>query len=314
MVPEGILEWIGFLTVIYLLYRLYGFLSMYVIRKPRSLNRYRGKWAVISGASYGIGAEFARQLAAKGINIVLIARSKEKMAEIASSIEKTHKIQTRIISCDFGSTDRSIYSEIEEKTKDIEVAMLVNNVGMAPSGRFCYYEELPAEELDQVVQVNISSQLHLTRIFYPKMIARKFGCIINLSSLSGLESVTSAGLTIYGATKAFNLKLSQNMQEESSMCNYGVEVVCSTPGFVSSPMSRMRVNIMQGVCSEEQNVRDTLNKLGYNYQYFTPWVGHVFSKYVFMISNSPFLIGFKKKIILGRRQKYIWNMQNKKKN
>jgi len=238
------------------------------------------------------------------------------MKEVAQSIEKDYQVKTKIISFDFSSTDHQIYSNIEKETENLEVAILVNNVGMAPSGPFpfrVFYEEMSLEEIDQIVQVNISSQLHLIRIFYPKMIARKFGTIVNMSSLSGLESITSAGFTLYGATKAFNLKLSQNMNEESVMNAYGIEIVSATPGFVDSQLSKIKSNSSQGICSEEQVVRDTLNKLGYNYQYFTPWIGHVLWKYIFIFSSVWLLAGFKKKTTLNGRKEMEQKSQMLKK-
>jgi len=271
-----ILSIIGLIAVLYVVGNVFKVLSVHFLKPSKSFAKYKGKWAVVSGASWGIGYGFSLELASRGLNIVLMARSKERLDEIASEIEQKYQVKTRVIVVDFGS-NQPIYKTIEEQTKDLEVSVLINNVGIAPPDYLLYFHEFSEELLDTMVRVNISSQNHLTRIFLPKMLERKSGAIINLSSTSGLDNVATGLFSVYAATKAYNNKLSTSMAEEYE--GRGVDILSVTPGFVTSKMTRMRTTNWY-VCSETGLAKATLDKLGYHYWSIIPVFRHVVFQYL----------------------------------
>eukprot|EP01114_Cavostelium_apophysatum_P002710 TRINITY_DN12394_c0_g1_i1.p1 TRINITY_DN12394_c0_g1~~TRINITY_DN12394_c0_g1_i1.p1 ORF type:complete len:314 (+),score=41.66 TRINITY_DN12394_c0_g1_i1:70-1011(+) len=297
MDANAVVFWIGAATVAYLSYQLIQVILMFAIRKGNSFAQHQGKWAVVSGASYGIGLEFSHQLASKGMNIVLMARSKDLLQSAAADIEKRHSVKTKVIQVDFAKLDPSVYNQIADQTKDLDVSMLVNNVGMMNKGQLELFQDMNAEEMNQVVLVNIIPQLQLTNIFYPRMIANHFGTIINVSSLSGKDHISCGLLSVYSATKAFNFKFSQCLNEEAVGSQNGVEVACIMPGFVTGKMTNVsKTNPI--FCTDETVVRNSLNSLGYGYVSFIPWINHALVNMTFF-KLPPFLERIKWKRMLN---------------
>jgi len=246
------------------------FFWIYYLRPRKSFAKHRGKWAVVTGASFGIGYGFAVELAKRGMNVALLARSADKLKDIATELETKYKIKTKVVVVDFSSRDVAIYEQIEKQLEGLEVTMLVNNVGINtyyPK----FFHEHTVEEMDNIVHVNINSANHMTRMLLPQMRSRKFGTIINLSSASALEGQPTPLFPIYAATKAYNQKFSTSLSHELE--RDGIEVLSINPYFVTSKMSRMRrTNIL--LCSETTLANETLNKLGFNMRSVIPWVNH----------------------------------------
>uniref|UniRef100_A0A6I8QRP8 3-ketoacyl-CoA reductase n=1 Tax=Xenopus tropicalis TaxID=8364 RepID=A0A6I8QRP8_XENTR len=149
-----------------------------------------GKWAVVTGATDGIGKAYAEELAKRGMNIVLISRSPEKLEEVAKQIKEKFKVETKIIAADFGKPTE-IYGRIESGLRDLEIGVLVNNVGVSYEHPE-YFLEIPDLE-------NVSTNHTMTRLVLPGMLGRGRGVILNISSASGMYPVPL--LTVYSATK-----------------------------------------------------------------------------------------------------------------
>ena len=185
-------------------------------------------WALVTGASAGIGAEFCRQLAAQGYQLVLVARRADRLQEIADELRETHGAQCLVITADLSQKDacQSIVKRLEEERVDIEY--LVNNAGYGLPGSF----HVPgwAEHAD-FIQVMMTAVCELTWRLLPGMQQRGRGFIVNVASIAGLAP-SGAGHTLYGASKAFLIRFSDCLALENK--DTGVKVTALCPGFTYS--------------------------------------------------------------------------------
>jgi hypothetical protein len=188
---------------------------------------WRGKWALITGASAGIGVALAKELAAGGANLVLTARRQARLEELASELTAKHKIKTSVFAADL--VDVTAPEEIYAFTRaqGIDIQLLINNAG------FGAYGELPAVEVSRLldmVQVNCAAVVHLTRLYLPEMVARRSGDILILASTASFQAVPY--ISTYAATKAFDLLFAEGLAEE--MKPYGIRVCALCPGSTKS--------------------------------------------------------------------------------
>jgi len=181
-----------------------------------------GDWAVITGASSGIGREMARIIAQKGIHPVLVARDKEALHALSLEIEKTSQVQTKVIVADLSKEEeiRSVISQCD----GLEVGLLINSAGYALSGEFTQNDL--RDELD-MLDVNLKAPLILTHHFAKAMKERKRGGIVFLSSIMALAG--AAKWANYNATKAHNLLLAEGIGQELRKDNINVLALISGP-------------------------------------------------------------------------------------
>lgn len=186
-------------------------------------NAWKGKWALVTGASAGIGAAIAAELAAGGANLVLTARRKDRLNDLAGRLSSAHQIRTEICTADL--TDPRAPEEILHftKTNSIEVELLVNNAGF---GQFGEFHTVETARLLDMVQVNCSAVVHLTRLYAPEMVARRHGDVLIVASTAAFQSVPY--ITTYAATKSFDLLIAEGLAEE--LKPYGVRVCALCPG------------------------------------------------------------------------------------
>lgn len=236
---ETPLFWVGALTVaslaLWLLYKLLSGFRIWVLGNGKLLSPRLGKWAVVTGATDGIGKSYAEELARRGFAVMLISRSQEKLDDVARSIESQHKVETRTIAVDFGKTD--IYQKIEAGLSGLEIGVLVNNVGVSyPYPE--YYLHIPDLDnfITNTINVNMTSVCQMTRLVLPRMVQRSKGVILNISSASGMYPVPL--LTVYSATKAFVDFFSRGLQEEYR--RQGIIIQSVLPFFVATKMTRIR--------------------------------------------------------------------------
>ncbi len=181
--------------------------------------------ALITGASMGIGAEFASQLAQKGYDLILVARSEDKLQAIATQLAAQHHIKTQTITADLTAPEacRAIFRQIQDKPVDL----LVNNAGFGDYGAFV---ESDGAKQTTMVQLNVQALVDLTHLFLPAMQARKAGNIINVASIAAFQSMPY--LSVYAATKAFVLSFSTALWAEVK--DQGIYVQCLCPGATES--------------------------------------------------------------------------------
>ncbi|XP_060769416.1 hydroxysteroid (20-beta) dehydrogenase 2 [Neoarius graeffei] len=256
---------LGGVTALYFLvkwsWRAWQGFKVYVLSKiwPEDLRGY-GQWAVVTGSTAGIGRAYAIELARRGLDIVLISRTQEKLHRVAEEIESRYQRQTRIIQADF-TEGLCIYPAIAEKLKGLEIGILVNNVGMTFSGTLVKFLDVPDSEkkITDVINCNVLSVTQMSRLILPQMVERSKGLVINISSEAG--SQPQPMLALYSATKAFVTYFSRSLHAEYEP--QGITVQCLTPLIVSTNMTyNIEVNLL--VKSAASFARDALDTVGYS--------------------------------------------------
>ncbi|KAK9516333.1 hypothetical protein VZT92_024270 [Zoarces viviparus] len=236
---EAPLFWVGAFTVVclalWLLYRLLSGFRIWVLGNGQLLSPKLGKWAVVTGATDGIGKSYAEELARRGFAMMLISRSQDKLEDVARSLEDQYKVETRTIAVDFGKAD--IYNKIEKGLTGLEVGVLVNNVGVSYNYPE-YYLQIPNLDdfITNMINVNVTSVCQMTRLVLPGMTERSKGVILNISSASGMYPLPL--LTVYSSTKAFVDFFSRGLQEEYR--RQGIIIQSVLPFFVATKMTRIR--------------------------------------------------------------------------
>lgn len=219
--------------------------------------RWSGKWALVTGASAGIGRALAEELAASGTNLVLTARRRDRLEQLASTLGNKHGVRTEIVVADLARPEApgQIYTFL--KGKGIEIELLVNNAGFGAYGAF--HESELSRDLE-MVQVNCAAVVKLTRIFLPEMVARKHGDILIVASVAGYQAVPY--ISLYAATKAFDLNFAVGIAEE--VRRHGVHVCALCPGSTTTEFREVAgqpPRTFRGAETAEKVARVALNAL-----------------------------------------------------
>ena len=188
---------------------------------------YRGTTALITGASSGLGEEFARQLAAQGANLVLVARSAEKLDQLAAVLRHKSNVQVTVLPADLSSEEEVSQLVGEVKHRGLTIDLLINNAGF---GIFENFLNTPLQPQMDQVDVNVRALVALTHAFAPGMVAAGRGGVINIASTAAFQPL--AGADVYAATKAFVLLFSEGLSLELEKS--GVRVLASCPGPVAT--------------------------------------------------------------------------------
>jgi uncharacterized protein len=196
------------------------------------MESWRGKWALVTGASSGIGWALAKQLAAKGANLVLTARRVDRLERLSNEVTTRHKVQTQVFAADLTRTQAAgeLFRFIEQKRLPIEI--LINNAGFGAYGEF---RKLELQRLLDMVQVNAAVVVHLTHLFLPPMVERRSGYIMIVASTAAFQPVPY--ISTYAATKGFDLLLAEGIAEE--VRRYGVRVCALCPGSTESEFNEV---------------------------------------------------------------------------
>ena len=183
------------------------------------------KLALVTGASSGIGASFARELAAKNHDLFITARRLDRLESLKKEIEETFNVQVHAFNADLLNPD-GVKELLEELSKQkMNVDILINNAGFG--ARVSILDKQPAD-WDNIIRVNVNSLVALTLGILPSMVERQSGKILNVSSTGAFQAVP--WLTIYAATKSFILSFSEGLAAELKDQNINVQVTCLCPG------------------------------------------------------------------------------------
>ena len=199
---------------------------------------------LITGASTGIGAAFARKLAALGRNVLLVARSEDKLIALCNELGRLTSIRAQYLTLDLQQPDAAAQLFEETQKRELEIDTLINNAGFGSMGDFA---KLDLNRELEMVQLNITALVDLTQRFLLPMRERKRGTIINVASTAGFQAVPY--MATYAATKAFVLSFSEALWEENRL--HGVHVMALCPGvtetnfFEASKMDRPPMRTIQ---------------------------------------------------------------------
>ncbi|KAI0036672.1 hypothetical protein K488DRAFT_75882 [Vararia minispora EC-137] len=212
---------------------------------------------VVTGASDGIGREFALQLAAHGFNVFLAARSAEKLEAVAREIQTSTsgKVKTEIFVIDFAHASDAQFGTLREALQAREVGVLVNNVGKSHEMPVDFVDT-SAAEMEDIITINCTATVRITSYVAPSMASRRRGVIINIGSFAGAQPTPM--LATYSASKAFLRTFSEALSAE--LGPYGVIVEHANTYFVVSAMSKIRKSTMT-IPTPRDYVRSALNGL-----------------------------------------------------
>lgn len=185
-----------------------------------------GPWAVVAGASEGMGAAWSRAIAARGVNVVLVARGRDKLEQLAAGIRAAHPVQVRVHPTDLGAPD--VVAHLAAGTDDVDVGLVVYNACYSVIGEFL---DLPDADKLTTLDVNVRGPTLVASHFGARLRARGKGGLVLMSSMSGFQG--SAMVGTYAATKAFNTVLGEMLWEEWKP--HGVDVLVCAAGATLTP-------------------------------------------------------------------------------
>ncbi|KAL9186802.1 hypothetical protein ACHAXT_010522 [Thalassiosira profunda] len=231
---------VGGLVVLKFALGLLGTFYRYQLRPSVKLTKL-GKYAVVTGATDGIGKAYALALAKRGMSLVLVSRTESKLKAVAEEIDaKKYKgvEKTRYIVCDYSNFDAKTRAKVAKALDGLDVGVLINNVGQ--SYRYPrFFHELPPEEVAAMIEMNVNSTVWMTQLVIDGMAERKRGTIVNLSS--GSAGHTMPLLAEYGAAKMFVARFSESLDAEYR--GRGVRVQCQIPFYVATKLAKLRKSL-----------------------------------------------------------------------
>lgn len=202
-----------------------------------SFNIKYGPWALITGASSGIGKALAHQLAEQGLNIVLVARRESALNELAGELQNTHKIETCVVASDLSQA--GAVKALYERVSDLDIGLVIPSAGIDEMGQFL---DKDYEDLERMLTLNIQVPTEIAHMFGQKLVSRKHSGIMLVSSLFGYQGIPNfAG---YAASKSYILTLGETLNVELS--KQGLDVLVLSPGLTDTPFSQtMEINFGQ---------------------------------------------------------------------
>jgi len=185
------------------------------------------RWALVTGASSGLGEEFAKQLAHRGANLVLTSRSEQRLVNLAADLTRVNGIETRVVVADLSAPDGAARLLRAVHELQLPITHLLNNAGFGSAGAFA---ELDAERESALVELNVAALVRLTRGLIGPMLARREGGVLNVASTAGFQPVPF--MATYAASKAFVVSFTLALASE--LDGTGVRAMALCPGPVQT--------------------------------------------------------------------------------
>jgi 17beta-estradiol 17-dehydrogenase / very-long-chain 3-oxoacyl-CoA reductase len=259
----------------------------------------KGSWALITGASDGIGKEFALQIAANGYNLLLVSRTASKLDALSSEIKAAHpSLKIEQVAMDFAENRDSDYKSLQRKIKDLDISVLVNNVGLSHSIPQSF-ADTAERDMKDIITLNDIGTLRITKLVVPGMITRKRGLILTMASFAGV--MPTPLLATYSGSKAFLQAWGTALGAE--LAEHGILVQVVQSHLVTSNMSKIRRSSLL-VPNSKAFVRATLAKIGRSGGSqgvpftMTPYWSH--AAFLYVISST---VGVWSAFVLGRNKK-----------
>ncbi|KAK3705626.1 hypothetical protein LTR37_013234 [Vermiconidia calcicola] len=255
-------QFFAFIGLLWLSLKIFSFWRMIAslfILPGANLTKFgrKGSWALITGASDGIGKEYALQLASKGYNILLVSRTQAKLLELGKQIKEKYNVETRELAMDFALNRDKDYTALKKLIDEVPfISILVNNVGLSHSIPVPF-AETPEQEMKDIITINCTGTLRVTQLVVPGMIKRKAGLILTMASFGGI--MPTPLLATYSGSKAFLQQWSTALHSELEPQGVKVQLVQSY--LVTSAMSKIRRSSLL-VPTPKQFVKAALGKIG----------------------------------------------------
>lgn len=257
-----------------------------------NLENFNGKWAIVTGASAGIGVALARELARHGAKLILTARRVDRLEALAAELQ-AKGTEVRIIAADLNdpAAPQQLFDAIEELKLDVDI--LINNAGLGQFGAFI--SNPIAQELSQV-RVNCEATVHLTRLFLPRMVERRRGWVLVVASVASFQPVPY--ISTYAATKAFDRMFALGVAAE--VAHFGVKVTALCPGPTTSEFfdvahaDKLKTRKMQ---SAEDVARLAIKALARGQRTIIPYFGGKFTALLVRFLPNPLITWFVEKSV-----------------
>lgn len=188
---------------------------------PKNFLQKYGPWALVTGASSGIGEQFAHLLAKEQLNVIMVARRADRLDSIASQLRSQYGIETRVVPLDL--SDPGFLDQLMKSSEGLDIGLIVSNAGFGLKG---LHHEIPLDKLSQMLEVNCRANMLITHAFIPLLMKRGHGGIILTGSMEGFFGVPWSAA--YSATKAFVLSLGEALWDELRRDN--IDVLVLSPG------------------------------------------------------------------------------------
>lgn len=245
------------------------------VREMRSM----GEWAVITGATDGIGRAYAFKMASLKMNVVLLSRTKDKLEDVAREIQNKYpNIKTQIAICDYSDFNENARNTLWNKIQNLDIGVLINNVGISyeyPK----YFHELTTNEVARLMEMNVGSTTWMTHMILPGMMERKRGSIVNIASAAGCHTMPL--LSQYSAAKGYIVMFSRGLNAECR--SSGVSISCQTPFYIATKLAKLRSSFM--VPTPEAYVEKGVRWIGYDNSVVSPFWIHAIQGW--MIEHLP---------------------------
>lgn len=248
---------------------------------PLLLRDRYGEWALVTGASSGLGREFARALAREGIGVVLTARRADRLATLAAELEKEHGVRTRSVPLDLGQAGAA--ERLAAAVADLEIGTLVNNAGFGSIGPLAQQDPARVREM---VELCCAAPAVLTRLLLPSMQARGRGAVIVVGSVAGMLPMPLHAL--YSASKAFDNFLGEALHEE--LRGSGVDVLALEPGSTETEFQQQAGERAHGGETAHEVVRTALEALGREPALVPGWLPWLRANLAFRLLSRPLLL------------------------
>ena len=247
-----------------------------------------GEWALVTGASAGIGLEFARQLAREGMSVVLTARREDRLNTLAAELRAEFHVDTRVVAADLAAPDGA--DRLADAVADLPIAMLVNNAGFGLAGRF---DKLPTDRLRAMVVVNCVVPVVLTSRILPGMVKRGRGAVIIVGSVAGRQPLPLHA--VYSATKGFDLLFGEGLWGE--LRGTGVDAIVIEPGPTQTEFQAVAGENVSNHGEPASNVvQATFDALGKQPSVISGWFNFVRANAIRLVPRSLAAIIAKKVI------------------
>lgn len=225
-----------------------------------------GPWAVITGASAGLGEHFARQLAPLGFSLVLVARRTDRLEALAAELEGAHGTRCRALALDLGADGAD--AQLDEATADLDVGLFVNNAGVGYYGAFVDQDR---DRLAGLIRLNCHAVAMLAHRFANRLVKRGRGAMIIVASTAAYQATPH--MALYGATKGFDLLLSEGIACE--LRGTGVDVMALCPGATATEFQQAADGVPHPGADAAAVVREALRALGRKPAVIAGWMNKV---------------------------------------